>query len=92
VNSGGHFLAYDIVRHNHETREAFLKRNWDIYKTNWTEMTKPELMLFHDHIFANDYPESLETLDKLAKKNGFKQLKSLFRDNDDIFELCCFST
>ncbi|RKZ88747.1 MAG: ubiquinone biosynthesis protein UbiE [Candidatus Parabeggiatoa sp. nov. 3] len=88
----GQFLAYDIVRHPHETREAYLKRQWAIYKNNWTELTKEELMRLHDHIFANDYPESIDTLDELAKHNGFKHLKSLFKERNNLFELCCFST
>jgi len=92
LKSGGQFLAYDIARHHHETREAFLKRNWDYKKNNWTEMTPEELVLHHDHTFANDYPESLDTLDELAKLNGFRHLKSLFKDNNELYELCCFST
>ena len=87
----GQFLIYDAVCKNNETRSNYLDREWQIYQT-WSEMTPVELNLIHDHIYNHDYPESLETLNALAKQNGFKPSQVLFQDHNELFKLLSFIT
>ena len=92
LKPAGKVLLYDLVRKDDETRDAFVKRIWKTCKHDWIEMTPTELTMLHDHIYNSDYPESFEILLFLAKKNGFKQLQSLFRDNQCLYEFCSFLT
>jgi hypothetical protein len=42
------------------------------------------------HISNNDFPETRETLDSIARKHGFLRVECLYRDPLDTSQLLCF--
>lgn len=66
-------LILDPYRREDETREAFLQRWWENCNARWTAISSKERNLFREHIFAHDYPETIQSMERLALKNGFTE-------------------
>ena len=43
------------------------------------------------YIITQDFPEAAETLFELAEKNNFRNAKLIFRDQNELFGLFCFT-
>jgi SAM-dependent methyltransferase len=77
---GGSFLCYEPIKAEGENRERVLERWWQDVLQNWTELTAEELRAVQDHVFNNDYPESCEAYERMARESGFAETRILYRD------------
>ncbi|MCX9080676.1 MAG: class I SAM-dependent methyltransferase [Candidatus Methanoperedens sp.] len=90
LNKNGIFLVYDLIKKDDENRDEYLERYWNNCKNNRKKMTIKELENSRKHIFEGDFPETIETLNNLASKNGFKQANILYRDPLLLLGLICW--
>jgi SAM-dependent methyltransferase len=77
---GGSFLCYEPIKAEGETREQVLERWWRDVLQTWTDLTADELSAIQDHVFNNDYPESCEAYERIARESGFTETRILYRD------------
>ncbi|WP_069472365.1 class I SAM-dependent methyltransferase [Candidatus Marithrix sp. Canyon 246] len=89
LKPGGSLLIYDLVRCEDETQSDYLDRWWKYCLNNWKAMTSEELSLIKYHIYNNDYPETFAIFNKIAIKQQYKKVESLYKD--DFYELYRFS-
>ena len=80
LKENGIFLVYDLIKKDDENRDEYLNRYWNNCRNNRKEMTIKELENSKKHIFQRDFPETIETLNQLASKHGFKQSNIMYRD------------
>lgn len=85
----GIFLLYDVVNRENETRQAYLERQWQTY-SQWAQLTPEQLSMVKEHVFEKDYPESFDTLTRLARSNGFREVQALYGDARDLYQAGCF--
>lgn len=90
LKKNGIFLVYDLIKKDNENRDKYLERYWINCKNNRKEMTIKELENSKKHIFEGDFPESIETLNHLASKHGFKHANILYRDPQLLLGLICW--
>ena len=82
------FLMYDLVRLEPETRDQCLQRHWQIYR-HW-DFSESELNSIKNHVFEQDYAESYQSLNAMAKSSGFNKMETLFIDQHSLFAVYCF--
>jgi tRNA (cmo5U34)-methyltransferase len=92
LNPNGILLILDIVLKEDESLHAFYKR-W----TTQVEEQCPKLTGFEkqeaiQHVTTKDFPETLNTLQIMAKNSGFTQVDSIVRGNRNFYELVLFKT
>ncbi len=87
LNKGGILLILDPYRREDETRKAFLQRWGENCEAGWTEVPPANRALFRQHIFAHDYPETLQSMEQLARRNGFTRTKLLYLDPPQLHGL-----
>jgi SAM-dependent methyltransferase len=85
LKDNGYFIIYDSVCSEGESRETYLKRQWDIY--NNEQMTDTEKNIIYQHLISSDHPESFESLCVLAQQSGFLKPQSLLWDRNRVFNL-----
>jgi SAM-dependent methyltransferase len=86
---GGIFILIDFVAQEGENREMYIQRYLQNVRQKWQQLTDAETLLVSQHMLESDYPETQTTLELLAIKNGFKQVKSLYH-HEQTSQLCCF--
>jgi len=83
---GGHLIFNEPVKcPKEETRDGYLDRFWKYTQRDWTELNAEELQQVHDHVFGNDYPESIEDYTEMARENGFSTTELLYQDPDKLY-------
>ncbi len=82
------FLMYDLVKIEPETRKQCLQRHWQTY-SQW-DFSESELNSIKTHVFEQDYAESYQSLNEMAKSSGFKKMETLFVDEYSLFTVYCF--
>ena len=87
LNPGGYLIFLEPTCLEGEDRYEHARRWWDICQRKWTVLSLPEMELLRDHIFSADYPETLEAIQKLATRNGFREVRSMFQDPDQLYEM-----
>jgi SAM-dependent methyltransferase len=92
LRPGGCLLVYDPVLQDHEDREAFIERWWDVCQAEWTAMTATEAQQIREHVLRCDFPESPLSYREQGLRHGFRQVESLFADPRGIYQLLCFRT
>lgn len=90
LNKNGIFLVYDNIKKDDEDRDEYLNRYWNNCIKNRKEMTIKELENSKKHIFEGDFPETIETLNHLASKHGFRKGNILYRDPQLLHGLICW--
>jgi cyclopropane fatty-acyl-phospholipid synthase-like methyltransferase len=86
---GGYLLMYEPTLLEDESREQFLERWEGMSKDLWVDLTTTELKKIHDHVFNNDFPEKLSTLEHMGREQGFSSLSLLYQDPEKICTLVC---
>ncbi len=87
LNDGGIMFILDPYRREGESRENFLQRWWENCEAAWTEVPPANRALFREHIFAHDYPETVQSIEQLARRNGFARTKLLYLDPPQLHGL-----
>lgn len=87
LNHDGILLILDPIRRIDETRQEFLQRWWENCDAAWAKVPPANRALFREHIFAHDYPETLQSMEKLARDNGFTRTKLLYLDPPQLHGL-----
>jgi ubiquinone/menaquinone biosynthesis C-methylase UbiE len=90
LKANGVFILVDAVRREGENRETYIKRYLDNVNRDWQLLSKQEILMVETHISNNDFPETRETLDSIARKHGFLRVECLYRDPLDTSQLLCF--
>jgi len=85
VAPGGRLMIFEPILRPGESRDAFMARWWDIARTKWTALTTHELEMSREHVFDNDYPESVATFTELFAEAGFRESRVLFADPDELY-------
>lgn len=74
-----HWLFFDILRSDRETRDEFNRNVVERAKVDWHSLTPEEYALVKEHIQTCDYPVSSAELERLAGDNGLR-VEQLWRD------------
>lgn len=88
--TGGVFILIDVVRKQEEDREAYIRRYLEGVHKNWFLLTPQEYSMVENHIGSSDFPETQETLYKIAQKHNFNRVECLYCDPLDTTQLLCF--
>jgi SAM-dependent methyltransferase len=67
---GGLLLIVDVFREEDESLDVYYRHYCTWLRTTWTQMQEGEREQVCAHIVANDFPETLSTLQKLAHDAG----------------------
>jgi len=81
---GGRLVFYEPVCDPGESRDEVLERWWRTAR-HWTALEPAELQAGKDHVFGNDYQETPETYDALARAAGFAGAKVRYLDEDRLY-------
>ena len=70
LTKSGWLLMVDVVRDENQSREDYMEGYLRLMREHWTQIPPDQLEAACEHVAANDYPESLSTLQKMAKAAG----------------------
>jgi len=87
MNPGGSFIIFEPMCLEGEDRTDHANRWWRVCQRKWTVLSRQEMELLRDHIFSADYPETFRAMEELARRHGFRQIRSMFRDPDKLYEM-----
>ncbi len=87
LNPGGSLILFEPTCVDGESRADHAKRWWRICQRKWTALSRHEMELLKDHIFSADYPETFRAIEKLARGHGFREIQSMFREPDKLYEM-----
>jgi len=90
LNKGGSLIVYDPFLKKDESLEDFVDRWTETALLHWNALTKDELESLCRHVKKDDFPESYDTYEKIARKNGFRDIQVLFEDIIDIYKVIAF--
>lgn len=82
LSSEGVFIMIDLICQKNESRETYIERYLQTVKKEWLQLSFEELNLISNHMLNSDYPETKETIESLAEKNGLKTVKYLYQNGD----------
>lgn len=84
LEKGSSFILVDIINDIGSREEWF-----NFYKSgvdkNWNALSSEDKDYVCNHVYNFDYPESFNTIEKIAKEVGFSEQKKLFKE--DLY--CC---
>ncbi|MDH3311431.1 MAG: methyltransferase, partial [Gammaproteobacteria bacterium] len=72
LTDNGWLLMVDVVREENQSRENYMEGYLRLMREHWTKIPPDRLETSCEHVEAYDYPESLSTLQKMAKASGLK--------------------
>lgn len=72
ISPDGMFLMADLVRRPGEQHEEFLDRYTGWVESDWTALEREEIVSINEHIRASDFPETPETIERLAQAHGLQ--------------------
>jgi SAM-dependent methyltransferase len=90
VGDGGRFLIYEPVRHEGESRPAYLDRFEQINHSAWAALTPEEWAVMLAHVRAADFPEPPSVWVQLGRDAGFLDVCDLFTDPTGFYTVFCF--
>jgi SAM-dependent methyltransferase len=90
LKTDGIFILIDVVRQDQEEREAYIRRYLDDVEQRWDRITPEEYLMVEGHISSSDFPETQETLRRLAIQHNFSRVDCLYCDRLDTTQLLCF--
>lgn len=91
LTDGGSFICYEPINEPGESRDEVMKRWWKVVVRDWVELTPDERDAVQDHVFGNDYPESLRDYAALAEKAGFSRSLVRYCDPDALYAVMEFT-
>lgn len=80
---GGTFLLVDVVRDPGQSRDQYLEEYVKMVSEEWVRLDSCQRQQVLEHVTCHDYPETLETLQHLARDAGMGSFNPLgrFRQN-----------
>ena len=90
VGDGGRFLIYEPVRHEGESRPAYLDRFEQTNHSAWAALTPEEWAAILAHVRAADFPEPPSVWAQLGRDAGFPDVRDLFTDPTGLYTVFCF--
>jgi ubiquinone/menaquinone biosynthesis C-methylase UbiE len=90
VGDGGRFLIYEPVRHEGESRSAYLDRFEQTARSTWAALTPEEWATILAHVRAADFPEPPSVWVQLGRDAGFPDVRDLFTDPTGLGIVFCF--
>jgi SAM-dependent methyltransferase len=84
VNQGGFFVFYEPIMEPGETRDGVMGR-FCAFAEQWNTLTAIELQQVKEHVLGNDYPETVETFETMARAGGFPVTRVLFTDDARLY-------
>jgi SAM-dependent methyltransferase len=90
VGDGGRFLIYEPVRHERESRPAYLDRFEQTAHSIWAALTREEWAAILAHVRAADFPEPPSVWAQLGRDAGFPDVRDLFTDPTGLYTVFCF--
>jgi SAM-dependent methyltransferase len=90
VGDGGRFLIYEPVRHEEESRPAYLDRFEQTAHSAWAALTPGEWAAILAHVRAADFPEPPSVWAQLGRDAGFPDVSDLFTDPTGLYKVFCF--
>ena len=90
LTADGCLLAYEPTAAPGEDRESYIERWCRRCQTKWTALSAREQQEAQEHVRESDFPESLATLEKFGLETGFRQVRPLFTDPDNLYCCLCF--
>lgn len=79
LTDSGWLLMVDVVREENQSREDYLEDYLRLMREHWTQIPPEHLETSCEHVAAYDYPESLSTLQKMAKAAGLSSSRVISR-------------
>jgi hypothetical protein len=90
VGDSGRFLIYEPIRHEGESRPAYLDRFEQINRSAWAALTPEEWAAILAHVRAADFPEPPSVWAQLGRGAGFPDVCDLFTDPTGFYSVFCF--
>lgn len=90
VGAAGLFLIYEPIRHEGESRPAYLDRFEQIHHAAWAALTPDEWATILAHVRSGDFPEPPSVWAQLGRDAGFADVRELFTDPTGFFKVFCF--
>lgn len=85
LKPGGVLIVYDIFTPDGEARAEYLERILTHCRAAWSEMDASQMESIHEHVRNNDYPESIGSMERLAKEAGYGSFDCRYRDADEFY-------
>ncbi|HWQ19789.1 MAG TPA: class I SAM-dependent methyltransferase [Methanotrichaceae archaeon] len=85
----GCLMAFEPTMRDGEDRDEFCRRWRNVCICKWNALSDEEKEAISGHVYSSDFPESLTTLRQIGTCHGFRDVKSLFCDPDEIYQLAC---
>ena len=76
----GEWIFFEPMLHGSETREEFLDRWKASLEQDWREFTPKEKATIWEHVSQYDFPENLETFERIVLEGGFRRFQHLYSD------------
>ena len=81
LRTGGAFMLLDIVRADNETLHDYYDHYLDYIGENWLALNEQEIQRVSDHVRCSDFPENVQTLQRIAVAAGFDNYDILAKHN-----------
>lgn len=82
LSSEGMLIMIDLICRKDESRETYIEKYLQTVKKKWLQLSFEEQNLISNHMLNSDYPETIETIEMLAEKNGLKSNNYLYPNGD----------
>ena len=83
-------MIYEPVRHEGESRPAYLDRFERTAHSTWVALTPEEWTAILAHVRTADFPEPASVWAQLGRDAGFLDVRDLFTDPTGLFVVFCF--
>jgi SAM-dependent methyltransferase len=92
LKPGGRLLAYEPTLREGEDVDHHTQRWWEVCKSQWNDLTPEEKTAMYRHVASSDFPESVSVMKEMGLSSGFREVKSLFCDRCEIYQLISFQS
>jgi cyclopropane fatty-acyl-phospholipid synthase-like methyltransferase len=75
--SGGVFVLVDLTKFPNQQNQTYHDAYISFARKNWTTLSQQDLNLIEEHVRTHDYPETVDTYQKMALDAGFSSVKIL---------------
>ena len=86
----GSFYMIDLVRRSDESRQQYIARQEAQIEARWTATTAEERERVRLHWQESDFPETLPTLEQMARNAGFTSMETAYLDPTEAHALTVF--
>jgi SAM-dependent methyltransferase len=85
LNPAGRLIVYEPTLEPGESRDDVLARWWRHVESTWTGLEPDELSKAKEHVFGNDYPESIDDYRGMMTAAGFSRMDVLYTDPENLY-------